>query len=178
MIIVIKNIAKIDDEKCEKLASLLPPSRKEKLSQKSIINRKIAIIEYFLLKKALKFENYPDFSYNENGKPMLEGYNFSISHSGDTLAIATSKRQVGVDIEKVFPYKQKIARFIANNDELKKLDKAKNKSLALTKLFVQKEAAIKCLGLNLSHIKNILNEGKFKFKFKKLKPYLLCVAEL
>lgn len=43
------------------------------------------------------------FSYNEHGKPMVEGLHFNISHSGDCLCLAFHHRPIGVDVEYIKP---------------------------------------------------------------------------
>ena len=42
-------------------------------------------------------------SYNEYGKPFLGNHYFSISHSGEIVAVCLSTSEVGIDIEKVRP---------------------------------------------------------------------------
>ena len=59
---------------------------------------------YALLKYAVKDrwgidEDFATLSVTENGKPYVEGYSFSISHSGALVCVAISKNEVGIDIE-------------------------------------------------------------------------------
>lgn len=175
MIYIFDDFDKVTDEVYEFLFNLLPSTIKEKAQKRSGINRKITIVEYFLLKKILKFSGFPDFKYTSNGKPMLDGYHFSISHSGEVICVATGDCSIGVDIEKIFPYDEDIANLILNSNEIKMLD-SKDKSLALTKLFVQKESAIKCLGKTLGNIKEILDEPDLSYKFEMYGNYIICVC--
>ncbi len=45
----------------------------------------------------------PRYQYGENGKPYLEGcsFYFNLSHSGDYVFCGVSKREIGVDIQKI-----------------------------------------------------------------------------
>ena len=44
------------------------------------------------------------FAYSENGKPMLPGIEFNLSHAGDFAMIAVTERTpVGIDIERIRP---------------------------------------------------------------------------
>ena len=174
MVHLFDNFDDIDSETYKKMYDLLPTSRKAKVLQREGIDQKIAIIEYFLLKKILNFENYPDFKYSKNGKPLLDGYHFSIAHCENTLCIATADVEVGVDIEKLHPYQPDIARFVLNDVEFARVQKSKNKDLAFTKFFVQKEATIKCLGRAICDIKDILTTGDFCYHFKHYKDFLIC----
>ena len=179
MLLVFKNFNKIPDEKCQELALNLPKSRTEKLNTKANDqDKKICICEYFIVKKLLKLKENLDFSYNENGKPYITGCKqFSISHCDDVLCVCTSKKAIGVDIQKI-EYNEGVARLICLENEYKEMDNAKNKAEALTKLFTKKESAIKCLGLNLTYIKDILLNNKFKFKSKRYKNYIITTCKV
>ena len=54
----------------------------------------------------------------------LEGINFSLSHSGDALAVAVSSSPVGIDIERIQPTRSaRIAQRIMNGAELIEFEK-------------------------------------------------------
>ena len=79
----------------------LPEDRKIKVKNCFYeIDKKIKIIEYFILKNALGFKNIKPFAYSKNGKPFIRGCKkFNISHSKSTLAVAVSNNNIGVDIQ-------------------------------------------------------------------------------
>ena len=167
----------------EMLYDLLPASLKQKANKRQGHDKAITIIEYFALKNLLNFKGLPDFEYNKNGKPSLKNHAFSIAHCNNVLCIATSSKnnQIGVDIQDIKDYDEKIAKFVCNQHEFEMLNKSKNKNLAFAKLFVKKEATIKCLGLTLgSSLKDILqsnNSCNFNYTFKKHKNYIICECQ-
>lgn len=179
MIYIFDKFNKISEQVYNSLYNLLPPTRKRKADKLKGLDKQICILEYFVLKSILKFENYPDFEYNSFGKPKLLNYNFSISHCNNILCVSHANNMVGVDVQEITNYDEKLANYILNESEQKVLQKAKNKSFCLTKFFVQKEATIKCLGLSLSvNFKTILqNKNQFKYNFKKYKNHVICECE-
>lgn len=100
------------------------------------------------------------FTYNQYGKPELEGpssaINFNVSHCQNQFLIAlTLKRKIGVDIECTgrFENWMEIAKHSLSQreqDELFKLVKHKQE-LAFIRGWTRKEAYTKALGLGLLH---------------------------
>lgn len=74
----------------------------------------------FILSRLLLNELLPNakISYNKNGAPLLRDNNFiSISHSKDLVSVITSKRKVGLDIEKISTRTLKLAsKFISQEN--------------------------------------------------------------
>ncbi len=175
MILIFDKFDSVSDKTMEKLFTLLPPSRKQRALMKKGIERKIAILEYFLLKNMLKIDGNPDFLYSNNGKPYIEGYHFSFSHSGNVLVIATSSSEIGVDIEKI-QLREKVATYSFNQNELYQLKNAKDKAEYFTTIYTKKEATIKLLDLNLANIKMLDYKG-LSYKYKKYDSYIICVCE-
>lgn len=175
MIYIFDQFDKIDERIYFKLFNLLPPSRKALASKRKGVNKKITIVEYFLLKSLLKFNSFPDFSYTKNGKPFLDGFHFSISHSGSVLVVAVGARELGVDIEKI-TFKPNVAKYCFSPRELKRLNKSHDKPLFFTKIFTKKEAFIKLKARTLSSIKDLDYKGA-KFKHYKYKDYVICLAK-
>ena len=89
------------------------------------------------------------FSYNEYGKPFIEGMYFSISHSADLIAIAISSRNVGIDLEYMIERDYaKISKRIFQHEILDQTE--------FYKAWTEHEAIIKCAGLSaLSDISQI-----------------------
>lgn len=125
----------------------------------------------------LSFANQ-SFSYTKKGKPFFENQNlyFSISHSGDYVACTTAKKPVGIDIQKIHPFSERLAKRICNSLEYESISKSENKSSNLTKLWSQKEAAAKQTGEGIfaSDFKNCLN-GKTCFS-KKICDYWISIC--
>lgn len=180
MLVYFNEFEKIKDQDYAFMYSLLPASRKQKIQEKTIKNdKKIAIFEYFLVKKLLKLKKCPDFEYSQNGKPFIKNKHFSISHSNNFLVVATAKNEIGVDVQKVVEYKENLAKHICNQKEYNKIKNSKNKSLEFTKLWTKKESYIKCKGQTIfCDLKNVLNFNKdCYFKFYYVKDYVICVCK-
>ena len=162
----------------KQLVEDLPKSRKEKLNKlKTEQDKLICVIEYYAVKKLLKLKTNQDFSYTSNGKPYIEGKkHFSISHSNNLLCIASSSQPISVDVQPI-EYNEEVANFICTPSELNNLKTAKNKAKELTKLFTKKESAIKCLDLNLTHIKTVLENKNLRFKTKQKQNYLITICK-
>lgn len=179
MIHVFDNLDRFSEHQYQKLFEQLPPSRKAKAAILDGDGRKIAISEYYLLKELLKLKDNVDLSYDEKGKPALAGYNFSFSHCDKVICIAVGDTPVGVDIEKLRSYDDGLARYVLNDDELAFVQAQHNKDEWFTKLWTQKEATIKCLGVNLdTPLKNVIDDNRFCYTFDKYKHYHICQCAL
>ena len=90
--------------------------------------------------------------FNENGKPLIEGINFNISHSHNLVAVAISSHEVGIDLELVEEKNnERIAKKIMNEEEYQKY--LKNKEY-FYKVWTKKEAYLKRKGLSLEFALN------------------------
>jgi 4'-phosphopantetheinyl transferase len=90
--------------------------------------------------------------FNENGKPLIEGINFNISHSHNLVAVAISSHEVGIDLELIEDKdNSKIAKKIMNEEEYQKY--LKNKEY-FYKVWTKKEAYLKRKGLSLEFALN------------------------
>lgn len=180
MIVLLDNFSLVNNNQYNLLYSLLPIKQKKKVDMCFDNNEKLSkILEYFIVKKYLCFDGIKDFSYTINGKPYLKSFkNFNISYDEGCLAIAFSTKEVGVDVQKNIEYDENLARFIASEEELKIIKNEKDKTIALTKLWVKKESYIKCLGDRISaDLRNILKESQnFDFEEKTYKNYQICVC--
>ena len=122
------------------------------------------------LEKALKFKNEKDqvrsllSSYlinllskeeiltNEMGKPYYKnGPFFNVSHSGKYVVMAIADQEVGVDIEENVEKDMSMLVKIFNEAESKMLKEHAD----FYYLWCAKESLIKCMGLSVSHIKEI-----------------------
>ena len=79
--------------------------------------KKMCIAEYFSLQKMLGRENLDGLKFSENGKPYIENEKFfNISNSGDVFCIAVSDVPVGVDVQKIIRFNQKLAKRICSEE--------------------------------------------------------------
>lgn len=97
------------------------------------------------------------YGYNTNGKPYLLDYpdfHFSLSHSGNVVALAVSDREIGLDVQEYVIIKRDLAKRFFTEEEQELLLKQKDED-SYRKLFFMlwsmKESYIKYTGLGMSH---------------------------
>ncbi len=163
----INGIDVFDDNFIEECSTFFPQWRKDKmLSYKFLNGRLQSALAYILLIKALReegvFRDMPEFYYGEHNKPYLKNYpdwHFNFSHCKNAVCCVLSREEVGIDIEEVGIYKESLAEYICNGEELMKLHNNDNQADAFYKLWTQKEAVFKMLGSGITKdIKNILDK--------------------
>ncbi len=91
---------------------------------------------------------------NSFGKPMLKENPelfISLSHTKGSSALIISKRRVGIDLEKVRPYRKAAADKVLHENELRELQRKTEKDIAFFQLFTLKESYIKALGCGFSY---------------------------
>ena len=91
-------------------------------------------------------------SYNEKGKPLVEGIFFNLSHSGAYAVLAEADNVVGVDIEEMVPLggwvrealtSQEYAWMLQGEDETVRQER-------FYRLWTRKESLVKCEGHGFS----------------------------
>lgn len=101
------------------------------------------LLEYALSKTFGLGKSTLNFQKKNNGKWILEGYNFSLSHSGNIVVVAVSDYPIGVDIQKIktIDDPNKFKSIILSKKEKDKYQNAKNEKLM--KIWSLKECAFK-----------------------------------
>lgn len=110
-------------------------------------------------------------NYLEKGKPVLVDQageiiqpHISWSHSKKAVAVAVSREPVGVDVEWIGVYQEKIARKYFSQTEWEHLEQSEQKEQEFYKLWTRKEAFVKRSGeglrKDLSQIPTQLEEMK------------------
>lgn len=134
--------------------TILPPERQKEID--SCSNPKVRSEKFYawkLLEKALihslglKLENL-GVTRNKNGKWGCSSCYFSISHSGDLVAVAVSRKPVGVDIEKrdETRFTDALEDKIVSKREAAALQRLEERGTALNALWTKKEAIFKLDG--------------------------------
>lgn len=184
--VYIRELSTVSDEDVENAIAKLPEWRREqvraiKLGQ----GRKESTIAFSLLQQVLReeygIEDSIEFDYLEHGKPVLKGRPdifFNISHCREAVACIVGDTEVGVDIERKGRYKEILAKHVLNELELGELESSDDKDAEFTRLWTQKEALVKCLGVGVSSdMKNVLVENKdIKIKTMEHECYAYSVA--
>ena len=126
----------------KRISIMRPQDKRRSLAGLILLRKKIAevygISEY-------------EFTYNENGKPLLSFCCFSISHSGNYVVCAVSERPVGVDTEVIrdIPFRNDY-RLFTLEEVVYVNESEKEHTLRFFEVWTKKEAYIKAKGLKLA----------------------------
>lgn len=122
-----------------------------------------------------------EFTYNENGKPLLDFCYFSISHSGEYVACALGNTPVGVDTEVIrdIPFRNDYRLFTL--EEVVYVNECeKEHNLRFFEIWTKKEAYIKAKGFKLidgSGI-NVLNLPDAEFSTEIIGENMLTLCKI
>lgn len=169
--------AKADKIDVEKSLKFLPKIRFEKVQKLKGENaKKLSVAAYLLLKKVLrkhfiKIERF-EFNYLDGGKPVLVNspIQFSLSHSGDYVAVAISDNSVGVDIQEIREIDLDSRRFVFCEADEKFFQESEDKIDAFYSLWTIKEAVYKFDGTPFKNVTikdaaSITVENNYKLAF-------------
>lgn len=104
-----------------------------------------------LAMKQLRINQKPRLCYESNGKPFFEDYpdfHFNVSHCEDLIAVAVSKRPVGVDIEVLRDVNLEIAGRFFSEKEIRFSKTCRD----FLYVWTRKEAFLKRTGEGLKNI--------------------------
>ena len=88
-----------------------------------------------------------------------------------------SQEEVGIDIEEIKEYKESLAAYICNEEELAILHNSDNPADGFYRLWTQKEAVFKMLGSGITNdIKNVLINNDVSVKSYKFDNIWLSVS--
>ncbi len=128
---------------------LLPKERKEKAERLFRVEDKIlSVMAGLMLRKIFLFSDEKPLSFFEHGKPYFEaGEPFSVSHSGTLAVLAVSKNEVGVDVQKITPFRENVTKRCFTKEEQ---DYIGSDAQKFAKLWTRKEAVLKWTGEGIS----------------------------
>ena len=154
----------------KRISIMRPQDKRRSLAGLILLRKKIA--------ETYGIENY-EFTYNENGKPLLPFCYFSISHSGNYVVCAVSDNPVGVDTEVI----REIAfrndyRLFTLEEIVYVNENEKDHNIRFFEVWTKKEAYIKAKGLKLVNGSgvNVLNcpDAEFFTEIKGENMITLC----
>lgn len=188
MIYVNDQIDEINEKALEKALSALPEWRKAQAMRfKHVQGRKECAFSYLLLCRALEERGIllqPTFLYGENGKPTmaeLPDLHFNLSHCKVAVVCALSNCPIGIDVEKLGRYNERLARHTMNDDEMQEISTSEDKDVAFTRLWTMKEATMKLTGEGIgTNVRNVLRHSSniiYTTHVNKSKGYVVTTAE-
>lgn len=131
------------------LPQLYPPIRQQEIDacgSEKVKREKYYVwklLEYALDRTFGKKLKKLTFSKADNGKWSCGGCEFSLSHSHDAVAVAISRKDVGLDVELLAPTRKGTAEKILNDEEFAQYLSAENKDDFLLEKWTQKECIFK-----------------------------------
>ena len=141
--------------------------REQALRYKHEQGQRLCVAAYLLLKQALAEQediiDNPVFEYGTHGKPFIIGHPelyFSLSHCKEAAVCVLSRKPVGIDVESVGRYRDSVANYAMNEDELRLISHAEHPEVAFTRLWTMKESLLKLTGEGINdNMKNTLEKA-------------------
>ena len=174
-----------DDTVIEKMFNVADDYIKQRIQKLKNEQQKInalvgSALRKYLIKKRfdLSFDDQI-VGFEKNGKPFLKNHpniHFNISHSGNFVACAVGDKPVGIDIERISKFNEKVAKYVFWDDEIQNILISNEPDVEFTKMWSKKEACVKLSGVGIQGLKkerfdNVLIVQKI------LGDYVLTVAE-
>ena len=158
--------------------------REQALRFKHEQGRRLCVLAYLLLKQGLREEygimDNPVFEYNEHGKPFIVGHPeifFNLSHCKEAVACAISDQPVGIDVESVRSYKERLARYTMNDEEVRDIETSDQPDTTFIRLWTMKEATMKLVGTGISKdMKSVIDTDKYKYTTVDRQRYIYTVC--
>lgn len=189
MLYLDENLAQISAESLKSAIDALPEWRRlQALRHKHRRGQAECALSYLLLCKGLRemgLELQPTFVYGENGKPSLKELphvHFNLSHCKEAVACAISDKPIGVDIETLGRYSERLAQYTMNEKELEEINQAEDRDVAFTRLWTMKEATMKLTGEGIgTNVRNVLEHSSniiiYRTTINTERGYVVTVAE-
>ena len=160
--------------------------RQQALQFRHELGRKTCAAAYLLLREGLAKEygitEKPCFDYGPHGKPVLRNHpdiHFNLSHCREAVVCALSDVPVGVDVEAVTHYKESVAHYTMNEQEIKLIENSVRPDVAFIRLWTMKEAKLKRIGSGIrKDMKDVLTPNdRFLTLVNTEKGYVISVSE-
>ena len=158
--------------------------REQALKFKFEQGQRLCVLAYQLLKQGLR-EMYgitenPVFEYNEHDKPSIVGHpeiHFNLSHCKEAAACVVSDQPVGIDVESIREYKEGLAHYAMNDEEVRQIEASDNPAAAFIRLWTMKEATLKLIGTGISDdLKTAIDHERFQYTTVECATYIYTVC--
>ena len=115
---------------------------------------------------------------DENGKPIVNGICFNLSHSGDYVICAVSDKPVGCDIEKIKEAPKQIASRAFSQEEIENLEVISGDAYnrEFFRLWTRKESYLKMKGIGIRVSLQTLEIRDCYFKEYEISGYQVTVC--
>lgn len=155
------HVGELDNDTLEQAGfALLPTARQKRIENfRTSQDKHAGIAAWLLLLFALSAEGLSipaedAWRMTDKGKPELSGGpHFNLSHSGNRVLCSVShEAKVGCDVEKIRTWKEKLAAFCMQEQELAamaSLEESSERAYAFTRSWTLKESYMKAHGLGL-----------------------------
>lgn len=162
-------VESVDAHALQSLLDSLPEWRHEQaLRFKHLAGQRECALAYHLLCEALRTQYHiltpPHFTRNEHGKPTLLEHphlHFNLSHCRVAVLCALHDAPIGVDVERIRPFKETLARYTMNEEEMQQILQSNEPALTFCRLWTAKEAVVKLKGTGLQgSIPSILTDAR------------------
>lgn len=131
-------------------AELLTPERRARMERYLKPEDRARCLAAGLLLRMALGECVLALRENTQGKPYLpHGPCFNLSHSGEYVILGVSDHEIGVDIERIAPFDNRVARRCYTDEELAWLY-AQSGADAFYRLWTAKESVMKATGLGFT----------------------------
>jgi len=166
------------------LGDISEQRREQALKFKHEQGQRLCVLAYQLLKEGLQQEygitGNPIFEYNEHGKPSIVGHPeifFNLSHCKEAAICVVNDQPIGVDVEAIREYKDGLAEYTMNENELQQIKIAANPSAAFIRLWTMKEATTKLIGTGISNdMKTVIDTQKYKYTTIERQKYIYTIC--
>lgn len=162
----------IDEIDLEQVVAELSDQRREQMMQfRHEQGRRLCAAAYLLLREGLRkeygIEEPPVFEYGEHGKPSIVGHpeiHFNMSHCRVAAVCVLADRAVGVDVEEIKHHDDALMRYVLNDAELERVQRADEPDVVFTQLWTQKESLVKMRGTGITNDLKSLLDGSYSFE--------------
>jgi 4'-phosphopantetheinyl transferase len=166
------------------LGEISAQRREQALKFKFEQGQRLCVLAYQLLKQGLREEygitENPVFEYNEHGKPSIVGHpeiHFNLSHCKAAAVCVVSDQPVGIDVESIREYKESLAHYAMNDEEVRQIEASAHPDVAFIHLWTMKEATLKLIGTGISDdLKTAIDHERFQYTTIERATYIYTVC--
>lgn len=159
--------------------------RKSARAYKNEADKKRSLAVSFLLGQCMKEHGIPSdakICYSKSGKlyfPDIDRFYVNLSHAGDYAVCAYDKEEIGVDVEAIRTYQDKVVAKLATDPEKQYFDRCKEaeRDRAFSKWWTKKECAVKLTGMGIAGLADKDKETAEIF-IKEFQPYDDCFVSV